>query len=164
MTRYFTSRTDAAEKLAAALARYRGQNALVLAVPRGAVGMGRIITDALEGELDVVLVRKLRSPFNPEYAIGSVDESGWVYRSPDAQAAGADEAYLEREKQAQLTTLRRRRARWSGSAPTQTRSFACTRRRISGRWASSTGISSRWKTKRWLRCSPRAADAGLLTD
>jgi predicted phosphoribosyltransferase len=109
----FDSRTDAANRLARALSHYRGQNPLVLAIPRGAVAMGRVLADALQGELDVVLVRKLRAPFSPEFAVGSIDETGWAYVSADAAAAGADERYLEQEKAAQLETLRRRRAQYT---------------------------------------------------
>jgi putative phosphoribosyl transferase len=75
----FANRNQAADQLAEALAAYQGQNPLILAIPRGAVPMGQRLARALEGELDVVLVRKLRAPFNPEFAIGSIDESGWTY-------------------------------------------------------------------------------------
>jgi len=113
----FRDRDHAARQLAAALSDYQGKAPLVLAVPRGAVPMGRIIADALGGELDVVLVRKLPAPFNPEYAIGSVDESGWTYVSDLAAAAGATPEYIEQEKQRQLTTIRRRRAEYTPLRP-----------------------------------------------
>src|SRR3990172_5407937 len=58
----FESRIDAARRLAQALASYKGRNPLVLAIPRGAVEMGRVLAGELEGELDVVLVRQLPSP------------------------------------------------------------------------------------------------------
>ena len=48
-------------------------------IPRGAVPMARIVADQLGGELDVVRVRKLRAPQQPELVIGPVDESGWTY-------------------------------------------------------------------------------------
>jgi putative phosphoribosyl transferase len=113
----FDSRIDAAQRLAKALAGYRGRNPLVLAIPRGAVGMGKVLADELGGELDVVLVRKLRSPFSPEFAVGSVDESGWTYVADHAARSGADAAYLEREKQAQLETLRKRRLQYTPARP-----------------------------------------------
>lgn len=113
----FTDRDAAARQLAGALARYRGRNPLVLAIPRGAVPMGRIIADELHGELDVVLVRKLRAPLNPEFAIGAIDESGWAYLSEHAIDAGADATYIEREKQAQLETLRARRRAYTPARP-----------------------------------------------
>jgi predicted phosphoribosyltransferase len=117
MTAFFQSRADAAEQLARALARYRGRNPLVLAIPRGAVSMGRVLADRLEGELDVVLVRKLRAPFSPEFAVGAIDETGWAYIAEHAAAAGADEAYLEQEKAMQLATLRKRRAQYTPARP-----------------------------------------------
>jgi putative phosphoribosyl transferase len=109
----FADRTDAAQRLAQALAPYRGLNPLVLAIPRGSVPMGKIIATALGGELDVVLVRKLGAPFSPEFAVGAIDESGWVYVAPHAREAGADGAYLAREGETQLALLRRRRAQYT---------------------------------------------------
>ncbi|MCC6534197.1 MAG: phosphoribosyltransferase [Burkholderiales bacterium] len=109
----FPSRDVAGKRLAERLASYRGKHPLVLAIPRGAVPMGRIIADALAGELDVVLVRKLGAPGNPELAVGAIDETGWVYIADFAAAAGADERYLEREKQAQLRLLQARRSAYT---------------------------------------------------
>lgn len=108
--RPFASRAVAARKLAQALLHHRGSNPLVLAIPRGAIVIGRIVADTLQGELDVVLARKLPSPFSREFAIGAVDETGWMYLSPQAEGAGADAAYIERARQAELDTMRRRRA------------------------------------------------------
>lgn len=109
----FESRAHAAHQLARALARYCGRQPLVLAIPRGAVEMGRILADALGGDLDVVLVRKLRAPDSPEFAVGAIDETGWAYVAPYADSVDADPAYLEREKRLQLETLRRRRAQYT---------------------------------------------------
>ena len=111
----FESRADAAKQLAYALSKYQGRKPLVLAIPRGAVEMGRVLADELGGELDVVLVRKLRSPMNPEFAVGAIDESGWAYIAPHAASAGADAEYLQREKQTQLEILQRRRAQYTPS-------------------------------------------------
>jgi predicted phosphoribosyltransferase len=113
----FRDRIDAAERLAVALAHYKGTNPLVLAIPRGAVEMGRVLADRLDGELDVVLVRKLRSPFSPEFAVGAMDETGWAYIAPHAAGAGADDRYLELEKAAQLDTLKRRRQEYTPARP-----------------------------------------------
>lgn len=113
----FDSRIDAARRLGRVLADYRGRNPLVLAIPRGAVGMGKVLADELGGELDVVLVRKLRSPFSPEFAIGAIDESGWTYVADHAARSGADAAYLEREKTTQLETLRKRRLQYTPARP-----------------------------------------------
>ncbi|NIR58488.1 MAG: phosphoribosyltransferase, partial [Gammaproteobacteria bacterium] len=113
----FHDREHAARELVERLAAYRGRHALVLAIPRGAVPMGRIIADALEGELDVVLVHKLGAPGNPEFAIGAVDETGEVFLSRDAQVMGIDQRYIEREAQSQLAVLRERRERYTPVRP-----------------------------------------------
>jgi predicted phosphoribosyltransferase len=113
----FHNRNEAADRLAVALEAYKGKNPLVLAIPRGAVPMGQRLAKALEGELDVVLVRKLRAPFNPEFAIGSIDESGWTYIADYAESAGGTPTYLEQEKRDQLATIRTRREQYTPLRP-----------------------------------------------
>lgn len=115
----FRDRTDAARRLVAALADYRGRKPVILAIPRGAVPMGRIIADELGGELDVVLVRKLGAPGNPEFAIGAVDERGTIMlNAQSAEWAGADDDYVRHEAAHQLALIRARRMQYrSGQAP-----------------------------------------------
>jgi len=103
----FKNREEAAQQLAVRLAAYKGLNPLILGVPRGAVPMARIIADALGGELDVVLVRKLRAPGQPELAIGAVDEAGTVLKGSYYGLAG--EEYLRDEIRTQLEVIRARR-------------------------------------------------------
>ncbi|HSU82023.1 MAG TPA: phosphoribosyltransferase family protein [Thermoanaerobaculia bacterium] len=105
----FANREQAARRLAERLTRYRGQNPLILAIPRGAVPMGRILAEALDGELDVALVRKIGAPGNPEFAIGSVAENGEIVVREWARNAGISEDYIEREARRQLATLMERR-------------------------------------------------------
>lgn len=105
----FEDREDAARQLAAALASYRDARALVLAIPRGAVPMGRIIADALGADLDVVLVRKLGAPMNEEFALGAVDETGWTYIPDYAREMGFDEERLAGVRERQMGVMRERR-------------------------------------------------------
>lgn len=79
--------------------------------------MAKVIAQQLNGEMDVVLVRKLRAPGNPEFAIGSVDESGWVYLADYAGQTGADQNYIDEEVAAQLQTIRQRRAQYTPKRP-----------------------------------------------
>jgi putative phosphoribosyl transferase len=112
----FLDRNDAAARLAEKLQAYRGQHPLVLAIPRGAVPMAKTLAAQLQGELDVVLVRKLRAPGNPELAIGAMDETGWVYLAEHARhMAGAE--HIEREKQIQMDVMRQRRAQYTPVRP-----------------------------------------------
>lgn len=113
----FRDREDAARRLSEALKQYRGLHPLILAIPRGAVPMARIIADALDGEVDVVLVRKLRAPGNPEFAIGSVDETGWTYLGDYAGHVAGTQRYIEDEKEAQLRVMRERRASYTPIRP-----------------------------------------------
>jgi putative phosphoribosyl transferase len=108
----FKNREDAAKLLVQHLRPYcEGGNPLVLAIPRGAVPMAKIIADALAGDFDVVLVHKLGHPVQPELAIGAIDETGNTLLSEVAEEVGAD--YIEAEKQRQLATLRGRRAQYT---------------------------------------------------
>lgn len=109
----FADRIEAAERLADALRHYRDRDALVLAIPRGAVPMGVVLARRLHAQLDLVLVRKLRAPGAPEYAVGAIDEAGWAYIAPHARAAGATPDYLEQEKRTRLAELRHRRDLYS---------------------------------------------------
>lgn len=113
----FADRFDAGRRLAHKLSAYRGRNPLILGIPRGAVPMAVELARELQAEADVVLVRKLRAPGNPEFAIGSIEESGWTYIAPHARSAGADAAYIEREKQAQLEVIRKRRMQYTAHRP-----------------------------------------------
>lgn len=105
----FADRMDAARQLAGALAKFKGQHPLVLAIPRGAVPIAAFIARELGGELDLVLVRKLHAPGAPEFAVGAVDESGWVYLAPHATAVGATAAFIAEQKDYQMEELARRR-------------------------------------------------------
>jgi len=110
----FENREHAARLLARRLgAYYKNKNPLVLAIPRGAIGMAEIIADVLGGELDVVLVHKLGAPGQPELAIGAIDETGNVFLS--GYGLDIDSAYIEAEKQAQLEVMRKRRAQYTPS-------------------------------------------------
>jgi predicted phosphoribosyltransferase len=76
----FDDRNDAGRRLAQALAHYCGQRPLVLAIPRGAVPMGRLLAEQLGGDLDVVMVRKIGAPHQPEFALAAIDEGGGFIR------------------------------------------------------------------------------------
>lgn len=93
----FEDRREAGRRLAAVLEDYRGQNAIVLALPRGGVEVGYEIAQALCLPLDVIMARKIGAPGNPEYAIGSVAETSAVELNRDeVEAWGISEQYLDR--------------------------------------------------------------------
>ena len=66
-----------------------------------------------DGDLDVVLTRKIPAPRNEEFAVGAVDETGRTYIAPYASSSGATPEYIEREVAIQLETMRRRRAQYT---------------------------------------------------
>jgi len=79
--------------------------------------MAKVIAEELGGDFDVVLVRKLRAPYQPELAIGSIDESGWAYIASHAASTGASQKYIEDEKKAQMETIRKRRNQYTPIRP-----------------------------------------------
>ena len=111
----FLDREEAAHQLAEKLLHYRGIDAVVLAIPRGAVPMAKIIANSLGAMLDVVLVRKLRAPAQPELAIGAIDETGWTYIADYASISGGTPEYLTAEREFQLNLLHKRRASYTGA-------------------------------------------------
>lgn len=159
----FEDRLDAARQLAEALAAHRGEKPLVLAIPRGAVPMGAELARALEGDLDVVLVHKLTSPWAPEYALGAIDESGWSFISDPTVA---DEQTLARERAHRLAELHQRRARYSPGRPPADPRDRVTVVVDDGLATGATMLAAlhavRARGPRWLICAvPVAAPASL---
>ncbi len=72
----FTDRSDAGQRLAAKLAFLRGGDVVVLGLPRGGVPVAYEVAKELDAPLDVIMVRKLGVPFQPELAMGAIGEGG----------------------------------------------------------------------------------------
>ncbi|RMF30604.1 MAG: phosphoribosyltransferase [Candidatus Nitrosothermus koennekii] len=72
----FKDRRDAGAKLAEKLYHLKGEDILVLAIPRGGVIVGDVIAKTLDSRLDVVCPRKLGALGNPELAIGAIMHDG----------------------------------------------------------------------------------------
>ncbi|MCS7021657.1 MAG: phosphoribosyltransferase family protein [Gemmataceae bacterium] len=105
----FRDRREAGQLLAEQLRHIPMVRPVVLAIPRGGVVVGAALAEALQAELDVILSRKLRAPFQPEYALGAIAEDGSILLNPEALPLiqGADE-YLEAERRYQLQEIARR--------------------------------------------------------
>jgi predicted phosphoribosyltransferase len=107
----FRDRTEAAQKLALNLKRRAYRDPLLLAIPRGGVMVGATLAEEIGAELDVILVRKLGAPQNPELAIGAVSEDGTIVLNGFAkQIPGVTPEYIAQERERQLAELTRRRA------------------------------------------------------
>ncbi|MBV1893960.1 MAG: hypothetical protein KUG57_07920, partial [Ilumatobacteraceae bacterium] len=72
----FSDRVDAGQQLALKLDRYRSDDVVVVGLPRGGVPVAREVALALQAPLDVIIVRKLGVPFQPELAMGAIGEGG----------------------------------------------------------------------------------------
>ena len=115
--RAFKNRDEAGHRLAEALSGLDLSNPLILAIPRGAVPMGEILSRELGGELDVVLVRKIGAPENPEFAIGAVDENGDLLLSREAALFGIGREEAEFSRKRELSVIRERRRLWGEGCP-----------------------------------------------
>jgi predicted phosphoribosyltransferase len=104
----FVDRVDAGKKLAEALMRYKGEPVVVYGLPRGGVVLAVEVARALEAPLDLIVVRKIGHPLQPEYAIGAVAEDGYVVTNPD-EVATLDKRWLDVATAAQLKEAQRRR-------------------------------------------------------
>ena len=109
-------RTEAGEDLARELVRrgYGGADTIVLGVPRGGVEVARRVADALGAPLDVVVVRKVGAPGNPEFAAGAVDPDGNVYANPYAGVSGE---WLREAAKPEHAEALRRLASYRGDRP-----------------------------------------------
>lgn len=70
----FSNRSEAGRQLAKALEHYRGQDVVVLALPRGGVPVAAEVASFLDAPLDLLLVRKIGVPWQPELAMGAVTQ------------------------------------------------------------------------------------------
>lgn len=116
----FRDRRDAGRALAAALGHWRGQPGLqVLALPRGGVPVAAEVAKALDAPLDVLVVRKVGWPVQPEVALAAIASGGAIVRNPGVIAtAGIEEDELAALAAAEQRELaRRERAYRGGRAP-----------------------------------------------
>jgi len=114
----FRNRVDAALQLAEKLKDHELTNPLILAIPRGGIVTGAVLAQELGADLDVVLSRKLRAPWQPELALGAVSEDGRVYLDAYAlDVPDVTEDYLDIERGHQLAEIGRRKKLFRGARP-----------------------------------------------
>jgi putative phosphoribosyl transferase len=106
----FLNRKDAGIRLAERLGDYKDRgDALVLALPRGGVATGFEIAEKLNLRLDILIVRKIGFPHQPELAIGAVSETGAVSLNQHIISTyGVEEEYIEKEIKRQREEILRR--------------------------------------------------------
>src|SRR5919204_972474 len=97
----FADREEAGRRLADALSHLRGQEVVVLGVPRGGVEVAGVVARELDAPIDVVIPRKVGAPGNPELGIGAVAEDVEVLDRRLIDVLAVSEAYLRTELAAQ---------------------------------------------------------------
>ena len=114
----FMDRVDAGRRLAERLQHLRGQDVVVLGLPRGGVPVAFEVAEALDAPLDVIVVRKLGVPFQPELGMGAIGEDGVRVVNHElvrlARVTDAELAEVERRERAELE---RRARRFRGDRP-----------------------------------------------
>lgn len=113
----FTDRTEAGRQLGSRLRHHlRGQDVVVLGLPRGGVPVAAEVAEALDAPLDVCLVRKLGVPYQPELGMGAIGEDGVrVVNQEVLRHTGVGPADLDRVEAHERTVLDRRAARYRGA-------------------------------------------------
>lgn len=106
----FKDRQDAAEKLIPKLEKYKGnKDAIILAIPRGALEMGAVLRDKLNLPLDIVVTKKIGAPGNEEYAIGVVGPDGESQINEGVvRMYGIPKSYIDDEAQRLKHAIKRR--------------------------------------------------------
>jgi predicted phosphoribosyltransferase len=114
----FASRADAGRRLAGLLAPLAAERPIVVALPRGGVPVAREVARALAAPLDILAVRKLGAPRNPEYGIGAVAEDGTrVLDSEAIDVLGIPADVLESIVEREAAELHRRVALYRDDHP-----------------------------------------------
>jgi len=116
----FSNRTEAGRKLAKALAFYKEQHPVILALPRGGAPVAAEIAAALEAPLDLVLVRKIGVPFQPELAMGAVidGQEPLVVRNEQVICmAEINQSEFDAIRDRELEEIERRRKLYLGNRP-----------------------------------------------
>jgi len=116
----FFDRADAGRRLAAALGRFKDERTCILALPRGGVSVAFEIARALKAPLDLVIVRKIGAPRQPELALGAVVDGPnpeLVLNRDIIEALGVPEGYVAAQKTLQLQEIERRRQAYLGNRP-----------------------------------------------
>jgi predicted phosphoribosyltransferase len=108
----FTNRNVAAELLLKRLSGFRNKNVIVAGIPRGAMPMAKVIADGLHGELTALLVHKISSPENEEFAIGCVGLSGHIHFLSHGGKYGLTKSSLDELASDELRVLKKRQERY----------------------------------------------------
>jgi len=116
----FRDRREAGERLAARLLHLKDRQPVVLALPRGGVAVASEIARLFGAPLDIVLVRKIGVPWQPELALGAVSDGAapeTFIDEPMAQALAIPADYVREETARQMGELERRRAIYCAGRP-----------------------------------------------
>lgn len=104
----FKNRCDAGKQLCKLLAKYQGQEVVIYAIPRGGVAVAEPLANYLAAPIDLLLCHKIGHPYQPEYAIAAVSESGHVIGNSQ-EIMSIDQNWFQNEKKRQVEEIKRKR-------------------------------------------------------
>lgn len=113
---YFMNRADAGLQLAARLLKFKGQDGVVFALPRGGVILGAEVARRLGMSLDLVTARKIGHPLSSEYGIAAVTETGDLATNA-AEIRRVDQSWFQRAVLEQQQEAHRRYRKYLGDRP-----------------------------------------------
>lgn len=114
----YKNRLEAGKKLAKKLKKYKGKDVFVFAIPRGGVPVAYEVAKFLEIPLDVIAVRKIPIPWNPEAGFGAVASDGTLYLNEEMVAdLNLDQKTIKKLADEVLEEIKRREEKYRGQKP-----------------------------------------------
>ncbi len=111
----FKDRYDAGEQLAKALGAYAGRDdVVILAIPRGALQIGKVLHERLKAPLDIIVTKKIPHPTSEEFAIGAVGPGGEFFVNPFTEAPAG---YIEEQRKKLSASVEEKYRRYRGGKP-----------------------------------------------
>ncbi len=111
----FQNRIDAAKKLAKNLEWIKKDDPVILAIPRGGVVIGDIVSSILNIRLDIIISKKIGAPYNPEFAIGAVMPDGsYVSNEETTNMLNVPQNYIDAEISTKIKEIERRLMEFRG--------------------------------------------------
>lgn len=109
---FFKNRKDAGRQLCQFLKTYIDKDVVVCAIPRGGVVVAAEIANFLHAPIDLIFAHKIGHPYQPEYAIAAISESGYMVESSPEVLQSIDNSWFEHEKEQQMKEIRRKHEKY----------------------------------------------------
>lgn len=114
----FEDRADAGKRLAQLLSKYKGSDSIVLAIPSGGVPVGKEISKTLSFDFELLIVRKIQIPWNPEAGFGAINLDGdMIFNDPLLNSLELPEKVINAQIEKTKEILKKRNELFRKSMP-----------------------------------------------